>query len=247
MTAERSFERSWRRRFERFAEAHDDDARIAGWSDSGLAARTKCFLRSWRRAPEASAGGRWLDAGAGAGTYTRLLCSGGREVTAIDYSMPTVRKAQERAPRDVGWLVADVTRLPFADGTFDGVLCFGVMQALSAPNEALRELRRVLAPSGVLWIDALNSRCLATAFAESRRRKRGLPPHLRYDEPKAFAAALRDGGFRSIDVHWAPIVPARLRFLQPVVDAAVTTIMLNAIPGLGAGLSHSILLRAQAA
>jgi ubiquinone/menaquinone biosynthesis C-methylase UbiE len=246
MTAEQDFERSWRRRFEHFAEVHDDDARIAGWSNSGLTARMRAFLRSWQRTPEASSAGvRWLDAGAGAGTYTRFLCADGRHVTAIDYSLPTVRKAQERAPRDVEWLVADVTSLPFADASFDGVVCFGVMQALSAPNDALRELRRVLAPGGVLWIDALNSRCLAATFAEARRRKRGLPPHLRYDEPEAFAAVLRDSGFRSIDVHWAPIVPSRLRILQPVVDTTMVTTMLNAIPRLAARLSHSILLRAQ--
>jgi len=240
------FERSWRQRFERYAQAHDDDAHIAGWSDSGLTARTKFFLRSWRHAPESSRGGRWLDAGAGAGTYTRLLQSGDRRVTAIDYSLPTVGKARERTGRDVAWLVADVTRLPFADGAFDGILCFGVMQALSSPHDALKELRRVLAPGGVLWVDALNARCFTSAYLESRRRKRGLPAHLRYDAPQDFTAALRDHGFGTVELHWAPIVPSKLRMLQPVLDNAMVAAMLGAVPPLAAGLSHSILLRAQA-
>src|SRR5262245_34937644 len=106
------FERSWRRRFERYAKAHDDDAHIAGWSDSGLAARMQSFLRAWRRTPESvDSAGRWLDAGSGAGTYTRFLAGDGRRVTAIDYSLPTVRKAKERSTGSVGWCTADATRL----------------------------------------------------------------------------------------------------------------------------------------
>lgn len=241
------FERSWKKRFERFAEAHDDDAHIAGWSDSGLAARMKCFERAWRHAPEASGpGSRWLDAGCGAGTYSRLLASGGRRVTACDYSIPSVRKAKERSSEGVAWLAADVTRLPFADASFDGALCFGVMQALSSPHNALRELRRVLVPGGVLWVDALNARCVTTAWSEARRRERGAPAHLRYDEPAEFTSALRGSGFESIRVHWAPIVPGRLRMLQPLVSTPVVTTLLSAVPPVAVGLSHSMLLRAQA-
>ena len=241
------FERSWRKRFERFAQAHDDDASIAGWSDSGLAARMRCFLRAWRRAPESLAHeGRWLDAGSGAGTYTRFLTTHFRHVTAIDYSSPTVRKAKERSAADVAWVAADVTRLPFADGSFDGALCFGVMQALSSPHDALRELRRVLVPGGVLWVDALNARCVAATFSETQRRRRGLPAHLRYDRPEDFRSALRASGFGSIQAHWAPIVPGKLRLLQPLVDTAVVTTMLNAVPPLAAALSHSMLLHARA-
>ena len=241
------FERSWRKRFERFAEAYDDDASIAGWSDSGLAARMKCFVRAWSRSPESLAqAGRWLDAGSGAGTYTRFLASQGRRVTAMDYSIPTVRKARQRGGEQVAWVAADVTHLPFADGTFDGALCFGVMQALASPHDALREIRRVLVPGGVLWVDALNARCVAAAYSEARRRRRGLPAHLRYDEPEDFSAALRGSGFGSIQAHWAPIVPSRLHVLQPVVDAPIVTAMLNTIPPLAASLSHSMLLRAQA-
>jgi SAM-dependent methyltransferase len=240
------FERSWRRRFERYAKAHDDDAHIAGWSDSGLAARMECFVRAWRHMPESrSDAGRWLDAGSGAGTYTRFLAGDGRRVTAVDYSLPTVQKAKERSAGKVEWCAADATRLPFRDGSFDGALCFGVLQALASPNDALRELKRVLVPGGVLWVDALNARCVAARWSEWRRVRRGQPPHLRYDEPAALTSALRDSGFGSVEVHWAPIVPGKLRALQPLLHTSAMTATLNALPPVAVRLSHSLLLRAR--
>jgi SAM-dependent methyltransferase len=243
------FERNWKRRFERFAESHDDDAGIAGWSDSGLATRLRLFLKAWRDTPEARAvKSRWLDAGCGAGTYTRVLAADGRSVVAVDYSMPTVVKARQRVEGSAGagWLTADVTKLPFASGSFDGAVCFGVMQALSSPNAALREFRRILQPGGTLWVDALNARCLPSALAEARRVKEGKAAHLRYDEPAAFKAALAQSGFDSLQLHWAPIVPGRWRALQRLVETSMFSATLNAVPPLAARLSHSILLRARA-
>jgi SAM-dependent methyltransferase len=243
------FERNWRRRFERFAESHDDDAGIAGWSDSGLATRLRLFLKAWRDTPEARAEkSRWLDAGCGAGTYTRVLAADGRSVVAVDYSMPTVVKARQRVAETAraGWLTADVTKLPFASGSFDGAVCFGVMQALSSPHAALREFRRILAPGGTLWVDALNARCLPSAWAEARRRKEGRTAHLRYDEPAEFKTALAQSGFDSLQLHWAPIVPGKWRVLQRLVETSMCNATLNAVPPLAARVSHSILLRARA-
>jgi SAM-dependent methyltransferase len=241
------FERSWRSRFERYAAVHDDDASIAGWSDSGLATRMRCFMRAWERTPESlNRESRWLDAGCGAGTYTRFLSTDGRNVAAIDYSLPSVRRARERASGDVVWAAADVTRLPFLEGSFDGVLCFGVMQALSSPTDAMCELRRVLVRGGSLWIDALNAGCITTTWIESKRRRSGLPPRLRYDEPEAFLSALRASAFESIKIHWAPIMPSPLRVLQPLLEHPALTAMLGAFPQIASRLSHSMLIHARA-
>ncbi len=249
---ERDFERDWRRRFEHFADLFDDDAGIAGWSGSGLDTRLRYFLRAWERMPEArTTNSAWLDAGCGAGTYTRLLAADSRRVTAIDYSIPSVFKARQRVAEkvearkvEISWAAADVTRLPFASGSFDGILCFGVMQALSAPHAALRELRRVLSNRGVLWVDALNGRCLPAAWQESRRRKEGRPAHLRYDERGEFKRALIDSGFGSVQNYWVPILPKRLRLLQPLATTPIVNGMLNAVPPLAARLAHSMLVRA---
>lgn len=68
------------------------------------------------------------------------------------------------------------------------------MQALARPDEALAEMHRVLKPGGEVWVDALNARCLPTAWREYRRQRAGAPPHLRYDHPDEFLEAARVAG-----------------------------------------------------
>jgi len=245
-TGDPRFEENWRRRFERFAIARDDDAGIAGWSEGGLAARYRQFAHLWLSGyPKPAPGSRWLDAGCGAGTYTRFLVAQRLNVTAIDYSEPTARKARERSTDEVTWAVADATSLPFATGCLDGVLCFGVMQALSSPERALTELRRVLRPGGTLWVDALNADCLPTSLAEARRLRDGRPQHLRYDHVSAFKAALGASGFGAVRLHWVPVMPERLRFLQSVAESALSRVLLR-LPPLGTWASHSFLAVATA-
>ncbi|MCU0242863.1 MAG: class I SAM-dependent methyltransferase, partial [Vicinamibacteria bacterium] len=147
------FEADWRHRFEEFAEEREDDAGIAGWSRAGLDARVRQFLQAWSAPRE---GSLWLDAGCGAGTYTRLLRGRGVASVGTDYSFPTLRKAVQRESRQAAYAAADVRHLPFPDSTFDGALCFGVMQALSRSDEAVRALAGVVRPGGEVWVDALN-------------------------------------------------------------------------------------------
>lgn len=42
----------------------------------------------------------------------------------------------------------DITRLPFADGTFDAVFCSHVLEHIPDDRAAMRELRRVMSPRG---------------------------------------------------------------------------------------------------
>ena len=52
---------------------------------------------------------------------------------------------------------ADVARLPYDDGSFDLVTCFEVIEHVPDPGAVLGELRRVLAPGGVLAISSPNA------------------------------------------------------------------------------------------
>ncbi|WP_290633149.1 class I SAM-dependent methyltransferase [Aquisalimonas sp.] len=238
------FEQRWRQRFSERGARLDDDAGIAGWTPTGLQARVRQFRALWeaqQREP-----GLWLDIGCGAGTYTRLLHAHGHEPVGLDYALPSLKKAAQRGGGSaLGWASADIRRLPLRDGQADGILCFGVMQALSDPTPALTELFRVLRPGGELWVDALNARCAPTILSEWRRRRRRQPAHLRYDHPQAFRRAAQAAGLEITALEWLPIVPGSLQPLAGLVESRPARMLMRAAPPLGSTLSHSFILRAK--
>jgi ubiquinone/menaquinone biosynthesis C-methylase UbiE len=237
-----AFERRWRATFERRGALLDDDAGIAGWTTSGLATRFRAFRRTWQRPPRR---GTWLDIGCGAGTYTRFLAEEGLEVVGVDYSLPSLLKARERSDSRPLWVGGDVTRIPMRDGAVTGILCFGVLQALSDARPALASMARVLEPQGLLWVDALNARCLPSRIDIHRRMKSGRPLHLRYDDARSLREALRESGFDVLDVQWLPIFPARLAMLQPLVEQRIVQTLLPRLGSLAEAASHSILVVAR--
>lgn len=238
------FEQRWRRRFVERGAHLEDDAGIAGWTRTGLSSRLRQFEYWWRRAQPPD-GGLWLDIGCGAGTYTRLLHAEGRRAVGLDYSPPSVGKARARSPAGIDWLAADIHNLALPSATADGILCFGVMQALSEPVPALAEMARVLGPEGELWVDALNARCLPTRLQEYRRRRAGRPAHLRYDTRKSLEQAAREAGLEPVALYWLPLAPGRLARLQGLLESRPTRGLMKALPVLASGLSHSFILRAR--
>jgi len=62
-----------------------------------------------------------------------------------------VEKAEGRVPFPL--VIADATRLPFADGVFGGALARHVLHLIPLWQDALRELVRVVRPRGVLLIN----------------------------------------------------------------------------------------------
>jgi SAM-dependent methyltransferase len=95
-------------------------------------------------------GTRVLDAACGEGYGAALLAAGARSVTGVDVSADTVRHAVARYGHlpNLEFEIADCTRLPFADGSFDRVVSFETLEHLEAQDALLAEFRRVLEPGG---------------------------------------------------------------------------------------------------
>jgi ubiquinone/menaquinone biosynthesis C-methylase UbiE len=93
-----------------------------------------------------------LELAAGTGVVTRAMAETlprSAHITATDLNQPMIDKARAvGTARPVEWRPADAMRLPFADASFDAVVCqFGVM-FFAAKNLAFSEVRRVLRPGG---------------------------------------------------------------------------------------------------
>ncbi|MBU1942411.1 MAG: methyltransferase domain-containing protein [Actinobacteria bacterium] len=106
----------------------------------------------YRRALERLApfpGERVLDVGCSTGSMLSAIGAAfGTTGTGIDFSVGAVRLAVEYNPLGNEYHVADALNLPFADGSFDVVVSFGVIEHVSDPERMVGEVVRVLAPGG---------------------------------------------------------------------------------------------------
>jgi 2-polyprenyl-6-hydroxyphenyl methylase/3-demethylubiquinone-9 3-methyltransferase len=163
-------------------------------------------------------GERWLDAGCGTGHFSRQMARLGAHVTGVDGAESMITRARSLGADAPGSVVyreaSDLSRLPDADGCFDGVLCSSVLEYLGEPERALSELRRVMRTGGALVVTLPNARAvvrrvLALQFAvTSAILKRPSPAYLAHirhlwspSEARSFVSAagydlqsLRAGG-----------------------------------------------------
>ncbi len=95
-----------------------------------------------------------LECGCGAGRFTEVLLDTGAFVTSVDLSNAVDANARQfPISRQHRVAQADIMKLPFADQTFDVVLCLGVIQHTPSPEETIRQLFRFVKAGGSLVID----------------------------------------------------------------------------------------------
>lgn len=227
------FEAAWKRRFEKYAAARTDAA-IAGWSETGLQTRVRYFSHFW----SPSRKGRWLDVGCGAGTYSQILAESNLDAIGVDYSVPTLIKARARYAKDIEWGAANVYQLPFKAQSFDGVLCFGVLQAISDEIAALRELRRVSKQNSEVWVDGLNKWCVIHWQHLLREKFTKKKSHLHYLSPFSLTRHLERA-----TIYWLPILPRQLSLLQPFFYQPIVLHIWQRFYWLTRFFSHSFLIR----
>jgi SAM-dependent methyltransferase len=108
----------------------------------------------WRMV-ESRARGRALDVACGTGRHTRRLVELGHSVVGVDYTPAMLRRA--RASVDGAEFVdADLRSLPFANASFDLVVCGLAIAHVAELDVAAVELARVLRPRGDLVMSALH-------------------------------------------------------------------------------------------
>ncbi|MGO1803390.1 MAG: class I SAM-dependent methyltransferase, partial [Microbacteriaceae bacterium] len=104
--------------------------------------------------PHLHAGARLLDVGAGPGTITMDFAGRVAHVTATEIGTAELALSQslaaERGVQNVDFAVEDVHALSFADDSFDIVHTHQVLQHVADPVQALREMRRVTKPGGIV-------------------------------------------------------------------------------------------------
>ncbi len=112
-----------------------------------------------------------LEAGCGAGRFTEILLREGAHVFGCDLS-EAVEANQANCGHHEHHFVcqADICRLPVADGSFDVVLCLGVVQHTPDPEATIAALCRQVAPGGLLVFDHYTHGYPTTTMRDRMRR-----------------------------------------------------------------------------
>lgn len=154
-----------------------------------------------------------LDLACGTGVVARLAAervAGGR-VVALDLNdaMLAVARLQPTGGAPIEWMQGSALSLPFPDESFDVVLCQLGLQFFPDKPLALREMHRVLTPSGRVALSvysAIERTPAASAFADAldyclgpaaSRIKRG--EHI-YPVASEVASLITEAGFEQVEV-----------------------------------------------
>lgn len=150
-----------------------------------------------------------LEMAAGTGVVTRhlaVMLEPGAKIVATDLNPAMIAEAS-RIPtaRDVEWQVVDATNPPFADASFDAVVCqFGAMFFPDRPA-AYAHVRRMLKPGGLFAFSAWTgieesefaacvSKALAKVFPDDPPNFMARTPH-GYSDPARIEADVMKAGF----------------------------------------------------
>jgi demethylmenaquinone methyltransferase/2-methoxy-6-polyprenyl-1,4-benzoquinol methylase len=175
--------------------------------------------RRWRRLTARAVvrpGDRVLDACCGTGDLSLAAAEAGGEVVALDFSERMLERARRKSS-SIEWVRGDLLALPFPDESFDVVTVGFGIRNIEDLEAGLRELVRVLRPSGRLgcleitrprgflrpffhvWFDGLVP--LAGKLLPGGAAYSYLPASVRrFPGPEDLAEAMRRSGFP--DVEW---------------------------------------------
>jgi malonyl-CoA O-methyltransferase len=137
----------------------------------------------------------WLDAGCGVGIFSELLKQKSNEIKLVsaDIALLTLQQNKTKGKCVVN---ADIEQLPFAHGSFDGVVAASVLQWLFDIKHGLNEIKRVTNNNGQLVYGVF----LKGSFKEfvALLEKRNLPVPVQYFTESEFIRMLEDAGFSSV-------------------------------------------------
>ena len=147
------------------------DYQISFWDEGDRAYEDQAELIALRRLLPKN-GRLMLEIGAGAGRNTPRY-QGYERVVLMDYSFTQLQQAQTRLGQSNRYIyvAADVYRLPFIDGLFDGATMIRVLHHIAEPRLALSQIRRVMQSGGTFILEFASKRNLKAILRYFLRRQ----------------------------------------------------------------------------
>ena len=171
-------------------------------------------------------GDRLLDLGCGEGRHViAAYLAAEVDAVGVDLSFTDLKSAQHKARdfvveaddpenRSLGLASADALRLPFADNSFDKVICSEVLEHIPDYRAALTEIRRVLKPGGLLCASVPRRWPEKICWALSDAYHQVPGGHLRIFRARELRGNIESLGFKHYHRHWAHALHAPFWWLK---------------------------------
>ena len=92
-----------------------------------------------------------LEIATGTGLIANNVADSAKKMTATDFAEKMIKEAQKANKNsNLTFQLEDATNLTFQDQSFDVVIISNALHVIPAPEKALAEIKRVLAPDGIL-------------------------------------------------------------------------------------------------
>lgn len=137
--------------------------------------------------------GRLLDFACAAGHFFERAQQRGWEAHGADLGEWAATAARARGLANLH--VGQLREIAFPDHWFDVIYAAQVFEHLTDPCADLAELRRILKPGGLLYVDVPNYQTLPILVGRDDFRLNMPPQHLNYFTPRTLMRLLKTGGF----------------------------------------------------
>jgi ubiquinone/menaquinone biosynthesis C-methylase UbiE len=172
-------------------------------------------------------GARVLDLGCGSGVFSRALAARGFRVTGMDLSPGLIEVARQLVGRPE-YEVGDAERLPYPDGSFDGVFLAGVIHHFPDPSRMAKEVARVVHRGGAFAAFDPNRRnpfmYLYRVKSSPLYSSKGVAPNEQPVRAETVAAAFGAAGFATgfdyVSVKYAYVASKLARVALPIYNLA---------------------------
>lgn len=169
------------------------------------------FARGLRQLAELRPPGRLLDVGCSYGAFMVLAQKMGWVTSGVELSTSPAKFAREERHLDV--YTGTVERAAYPEGYFDAITLWDVIEHFDDPVSTMGEIRRIMAPGGVLFIFTINQESLLTSVGHmfyrlSLNRWKHLMAlfydvhHNFFFSPRTISSFLHRTGFEVADVQF---------------------------------------------
>lgn len=154
-------------------------------------------------------GGNLLDLGCGVGLFLESMTETARfswKLYGVDVNERLIKEAKTRLGQKVSNLYTGrLTSLRIKEHFFDCITCFDVLEHDDQLESTLKDIKRILKPSGLLIIQSPNQSSVMAHLCGSLWDWWAVPDHIFHFNPQSLPSVLKNEGFHIRNLYtWDP-------------------------------------------